>query len=168
MSMDEKELIKESMNRLSIIKTEMSLPDRWQEDDARVVFEDVSNNKRIQENNLGMDTRTKQPSIDTTVEEKHQKDKEEKKREPKEEKSEEKPKKKMEYSHKYKFSQKPGHATNSQLSFIQELKTQAKEELLKIEVDVEGVPKMKYELADSEIKRLKKKLGWKIKNNKTG
>lgn len=64
---------------------------------------------------------------------------------------------------KYSFTERPGQATNKQLEFIQFLRKKAEEGELKISLTVENVPKMKYEDADREIKRLKEKLGWKDK-----
>lgn len=67
---------------------------------------------------------------------------------------------KLKLGQRYDFKEMPGNATNKQLEFIQFLRKKAKEGELKISVSVENVPKMKYEDADREIKRLKEKLGW--------
>lgn len=80
---------------------------------------------------------------------------------PSTEKKEQKKKKKgLQLGKRYDFKEMPGQATNKQLEFIQFLRSKAKEGELKISVTVENVPKMKYEEADNEIKRLKEKLKW--------
>jgi len=75
-------------------------------------------------------------------------------------------KKGLELGSRYDFTEKQGQATNKQLEFIQVLRKKAKEGELKISISVDNVPKMKYEEADNEIKRLKEKLGWPNKEEK--
>jgi hypothetical protein len=160
MEIDESELIAVSMKRLLKIKKEMRLPEQFREEDARIVFEQVGNERRKLEIGNEKDKRQdkifEQKQIQQTpvkTEENHngQLTKEEKE------------KRKMELKEKYHFSQKPGQATNTQLAFIQELRKKAKEPTLEIDVDLESVPKMKFSEADQEIKRLRGKLGWKDK-----
>ena len=160
---NEKEMIRESMGLLEEVKKQMELPKRWIEADAYYVFKEVSKERRafksIYKNNPKNITKMNK-IINTEPQEK-------KNNKPIDTKKED-TKKKLEYKHKYKFSQKPGHATNSQLSFIQELKEKAEEELLKIDVDVENVPVMVFQDANIEIRRLKDKLGWKDKSKDDG
>lgn len=166
---DEDGVIGETVERFKKIKEKMEQPRRFTEEDARYVFEDVSHEIRSRQISADKDRR-----MDRIAEEKKVgKEFEQTKKEPDGKKkmimtemanNGEKEKKKMEFRHKYQFSQKPGHATNKQLSFIQELRDQNDEKTIEIEVDIENVPKMSFDEANKEIRRLKQELGWKQKN----
>ena len=162
MEINEEELIDKSMNRLMQIKKKMKLPEHFREEDARAIFEDVSHEKRkIQ---IGDEKDKRQEKIFERKPQQQQQIQQTQQTQGNGQMTkDEKEKKKMELKNKYTFSQKPGHATNTQLAFIQDLRAKAKEGSLEIDVDLESVPKMTFEQADKEIKRLREKLGWKNK-----
>lgn len=147
------------------IKEKMGQPDRFTEEDVRYVFEDVNHEIRSRQISADKDRRMEKIAEEKKIGREFEKKTETKKEEPKNEKQND-GKKKLEFTHKYTFSQKPGKATNKQLSFIQELRKQNEEKILEIEVDVENVPKMSFDDANNEIRRLKKDLGWKQKEIK--
>jgi ATP/maltotriose-dependent transcriptional regulator MalT len=159
MEINEEELINKSMERLIQIKKKMKLPEQYREEDARSIFEDVSHEKRKLQIGEEKDKRQdkiferKAPATQQQTQNNGQLTKDEKE------------KMKMELKHRYHFSQKPGHATNTQLAFIQELRKKANEQTIEIDVDLESVPKMTFSDADKEIKRLRAKLGWKDKQD---
>ena len=160
MEINEDELIEKSMKRLMQIKSKMKLPEHFREEDARAIFEDVSSEKRKMQIGEEKDKRQdkiferKSPTAQQQPQQNNQPTKDEKE------------KMSAELKQKYHFSQKPGHATNTQLAFIQDLRTKAKEPQIEINVDLESVPKMTFTEADHEIKRLRNKLGWKDKQEK--
>lgn len=160
MEINEEELIDKSMKRLMQIKKKMKLPEQFREEDARAVFEDVSDEKRKMQ--IGEEKDKRQEKIfDRTPAQQPQPQQQTQKNG--QLTKEEKEKNKMELKQRYHFSQKPGHATNTQLAFIQELRKKASEQTIEIDVDLESVPKMTFSEADKEIKRLRNKLGWKDK-----
>jgi hypothetical protein len=167
--MNEEEIIQESIERMSKIKEMMGQPERFTEEEVRYVFENVNHEMRSRQISADKDRRmekiAEEKKIGREFERKTNINKETKE-ESKVEKEEKSQKKKLEFKYKYTFSQKPGKATNKQLSFIQELRMQNEEKLLEIEVDVENVPKMSFDEANNEIRRLKKDLGWKQKEVK--
>lgn len=164
-SVDEKKIIEETIERFRIIKEKMDQPNRFTEEDARHVFEDVSHEIRSRQISADKDRRMEKIAEEKR-EQKNVGTSFEKKKEVKKENNNTGNKKKLEYKHKYTFAQKPGHATNKQLSFIQELREQNEERILEIEVDIENVPKLSFDDANKEIRRLKQELGWKEKNKK--
>jgi len=166
MDVDENKIIKETIERFRQIKEKMDQPNRFTEEDAIHVFEDVSHEIRSRKISADKDRRMEKISEEKREQKKIGTDFEKKKEKPKEKETEKKEKKKMEFRHKYTFSQKPGHATNKQLSFIQELREQNSEKLIEIEVDIENVPKMSFDDANKEIRRLKQELGWKQQKEK--
>ena len=172
MEIDENIIIENSIERLKKIKKKMDLPSRYTEEEALYVFEEVNHDVRSRQISADKDRRMEKIAQENKIGKDFEKEKQVKQQENKQNNSEEennkKEKKKLEYKHKYKFSQKPGHATNKQLSFIQELREKNEEKILEIEVDVENVPKMSFDDANKEIRRLKKELGWKQKEKDQG
>jgi hypothetical protein len=153
------ENVKDAMDKLKYIKREMDLPDRWEPEDARIVFREICYKETTKYINEKKDERTDKILKGKKLKRKTNNDKN-KDEIDKEKKNNKKPKKKIEYKHKYKFSQKPGHATNKQLSLIQELREQLEKDLLDIRTDEENVPRISFDEADKMIKTLMKESGW--------